>query len=78
MILLMVYQTVEACNQFGLATTVHPALENRELYPSAITIHQLEYLPPAPRIRYVVGDDIEMLFQGSAGHEVRVRRDLTE
>ena len=58
----MVYQTIEFGNQFGLTAAVHPTLEHGELDPSAVAVHELEYLSPAARIGDVVGDDVEMLF----------------
>ena len=36
-----------------------PALEDRELQPVALAVHELEHPPPAPVVGDVVGDDVE-------------------
>src|SRR5712671_2786081 len=53
---------LQPARQFGTAARAEPALENRELQPAAVTVHQFEHTPPALVVADVVGHDIEPLF----------------
>ena len=60
----MINRFVEPCNQFGLTALVHAALEDGELYPGSVSVHQLVDLAPPLRVGNVVGDDVQVLVHG--------------
>src|ERR1700731_4927992 len=46
-----------AC-QLRAPLRAEPALENGELQPTSITLHQLEHTTPTPVVADVIGDDV--------------------
>ena len=64
MIVGMMDQAVEQRDQFSMASPVHPALEDGELKPFSIAVHDPEDAPPALRVADVVGHDVQMLVHG--------------
>ena len=61
MVLPMIDQIVEACNQFGVASPAQPALEHGELHPLAVSLHLPEDAAPSFGVGDVVDDDVEVL-----------------
>ena len=60
-ILGMIDHRVEARNQIGVPAAAQAALEDRELDPLAVPLHQLEHPPPPLGVADVVDDDVEVL-----------------
>lgn len=61
MVVPMIDQSVQACNQFRVATPAQPALEYGKLHPLAVALHLLEHATPPFGVGDVVDDDVEML-----------------
>lgn len=79
MIVVMVNDAVEQCNELSMPLGREPALKDRELQPFAEAFHEPEYAAPAFGICNIVGDEVEMLVPHvSSGREVRVFREFPE
>ena len=61
MVSVMIDQIVDARNQLGMPAPAQATLEDGELYPFAVALHQPEHAAPALGIGDVVDDDVEML-----------------
>ena len=57
----MIDHSVEARNQIGVAAAAETALEDGELDPFAVSLHQLEDAAPPSGVADVVDDDVEVL-----------------
>ena len=57
----MIDQIVDARNQLGVPAAAQPALEDRELHPFAVAVHQPEHAAPPLGVGDVVDDDVEVL-----------------
>ena len=66
MVCAMIDQIVDARNQRGVSAPAQAALEDGELNPFSVALHQLEHTPPPFGVGDVVDDDVEM-FHGLIG-----------
>lgn len=70
MVLLVVYQPIEAGCQLCATLRRKSTLEDRQLQPSTITVHELEDLAPTPIVGDVIGHDIKPFLR----HDVSLPR----
>jgi hypothetical protein len=76
----MVNDAVQECNELGVTLDREAALKQRELQPLAKTLHDTEHTSPPLRVGDVVRHKIKVFFahRGSTRCEVRILGQLTE
>jgi hypothetical protein len=78
-VVIMVNDAIEECNELCVLLRGESALEYRELEPFTETLHEPEYPAPAFRVGDVVGHYVKVLIaHGSPRREVRVLKQLAE
>ncbi|SFW35574.1 hypothetical protein SAMN05216414_12245 [Nitrosovibrio sp. Nv17] len=60
MVIPMMNDPVEQCNQLGMALCCETALKDRQLEPFTVAVHQIVDPPPSFLISDVIGDYIKM------------------
>lgn len=61
-ILIVMDDAIEQCDQFRMSLLTQPTLEHRQLQPFAVAIHDVEDATPPFLIADVIGHDVEMFF----------------